>query len=133
VRTFLLALVFLAAAIDTASAHGGGLDVCGGHHDRKNGTYDVHNWALYRNCHPNTGKPAESTPDATKPSEQTSSEEAKSATVWVTATGKKYHRETCRYLTSTRRPMGLAEARVRYAPCKVCRPDSAAGGSQNGK
>ena len=33
-------------------AHGGGLDSCGGHNDRKHGGYHVHNMSLYCGCHP---------------------------------------------------------------------------------
>jgi len=33
-------------------AHGGGLDSCGGHHDRKRGGYHVHRIANYCACHP---------------------------------------------------------------------------------
>lgn len=32
-------------------SHSGGLDKCGGHHDRKRGGYHVHNWTLYYNCY----------------------------------------------------------------------------------
>ncbi len=43
-------------------------------------------------------------------------------TVYVTRTGKKYHRGGCRYLRSSRIPMKLSAARIRYGPCSVCRP-----------
>lgn len=33
-------------------AHGGGLDSCGGHHDRKRGGYHVHRMANYCACYP---------------------------------------------------------------------------------
>ncbi|HLB45953.1 MAG TPA: YHYH domain-containing protein [Anaerolineales bacterium] len=33
-------------------AHGGGLDKCGGHNDRKRGGYHVHNHAKYCSCYP---------------------------------------------------------------------------------
>lgn len=42
-------------------------------------------------------------------------------TVYVTASGSKYHTATCRYAGSGR-PVPLAEAVVRNEPCKVCRP-----------
>ena len=35
-----------------ASGHSGGLDRCGGHNDRKQGGYHVHNAAKYCACHP---------------------------------------------------------------------------------
>lgn len=44
-------------------------------------------------------------------------------TVYVTRTGKRYHRDGCRYLASSRIPMSLKEAQAKgYTPCKVCRP-----------
>ena len=33
-------------------AHGGGLDKCGGHKDRKQGGYHVHDQAKYCSCNP---------------------------------------------------------------------------------
>ncbi len=43
-------------------------------------------------------------------------------TVYVTRTGKKYHRDGCRYLKS-RRAISLDAAIERgYEPCKVCSP-----------
>lgn len=32
--------------------HGGGLDSCGGHHDRKRGGYHIHRIAQYCACYP---------------------------------------------------------------------------------
>jgi hypothetical protein len=47
----------------------------------------------------------------------------KAQTVYVTRTGKKYHREGCRYLVRGKVPMTLKEAKAKgYAPCKVCHP-----------
>lgn len=43
------------------------------------------------------------------------------STVYVTRTGRKYHRESCPHLRS-RIPMPLAEAAAAYAPCSVCNP-----------
>lgn len=42
-------------------------------------------------------------------------------TVYVTASGSKYHTATCRYAGSGR-PVSLSEAVLRNEPCKVCRP-----------
>ena len=39
--------------------------------------------------------------------------------VYVTPTGKKYHRKRCRFGTI---PISLAEARERYGPCALCDP-----------
>ena len=43
-------------------------------------------------------------------------------TVYVTRTGKCYHRSTCRYLSKSKIPMPLAEAKRRYRACSVCNP-----------
>ncbi|MFA5257284.1 MAG: hypothetical protein WC360_03975 [Opitutales bacterium] len=43
-------------------------------------------------------------------------------TVWVTASGKKYHRQDCRY-AKTATPTTRAEAEAKgLTPCKVCKP-----------
>ena len=43
--------------------------------------------------------------------------------VYMTRTGSKYHREGCRYLSKSRFPMSLKEAKERgLGPCSVCRP-----------
>ena len=39
--------------------------------------------------------------------------------VYVTGTGKKYHLEECRWGTI---PMPLEEAKLRYEPCRICKP-----------
>ena len=43
-------------------------------------------------------------------------------TVYVTRTGKCYHRANCRYLSKSKIPMSLEEAKKRYRPCSVCNP-----------
>jgi competence protein ComEC len=51
-------------------------------------------------------------------------EEPRSQIVYITRTGKKYHREGCRYLAMSKFPVSLRQAKDRgYTPCKVCRPD----------
>lgn len=46
-----------------------------------------------------------------------------SITVYVTRTGEKYHRGTCRYLSRSKIPTTLRDAkRNGYDPCSVCRP-----------
>jgi len=41
--------------------------------------------------------------------------------VYVTATGSKYHRGNCSYLSSSKIPMTLSEAKAQgYAPCSRC-------------
>ena len=42
--------------------------------------------------------------------------------VYVTRTGKCYHRGSCGYLRKSKIPMKLSEARKRYRPCSRCRP-----------
>jgi hypothetical protein len=43
--------------------------------------------------------------------------------VFVTSTGDKYHRDGCSYLSSSRFPVSLSEAKGRgYEPCGVCKP-----------
>ncbi len=42
--------------------------------------------------------------------------------VYVTRTGKKYHRDGCRSLSKSKIPISLAEAKQKYGPCKRCNP-----------
>jgi len=42
--------------------------------------------------------------------------------VYVTRTGKCYHRGSCSYLRKSKIPIKLSEARKRYRPCSRCRP-----------
>jgi hypothetical protein len=50
-------------------------------------------------------------------------DDPKTTVVYITRTGKKYHRDGCRYLAHSRIKTTLAEAKANgYAPCKVCRP-----------
>ena len=43
-------------------------------------------------------------------------------TVYITRTGAKYHRGSCRYLRSSKIPISLENAKRSYSPCSVCRP-----------
>lgn len=43
-------------------------------------------------------------------------------TVYVTKTGKKYHRATCSSLRTSKIPIKLSEAKGRYGPCANCSP-----------
>ena len=44
-------------------------------------------------------------------------------TVYITATGEKYHVGSCRYLSKSKIAISLADAKSRgYAPCSVCDP-----------
>ena len=43
--------------------------------------------------------------------------------VYITKTGKKYHRSSCRYLSKSKIKTTLKKARAQgYTPCKVCKP-----------
>lgn len=47
----------------------------------------------------------------------------KDITVYVTNSGKKYHSDGCRYLSKSKIPISLSEAKSEgYTPCKVCNP-----------
>lgn len=44
-------------------------------------------------------------------------------TVYITNSGAKYHRESCRYLSKSKIAIDLQEAiRKGYTPCSVCKP-----------
>lgn len=45
-----------------------------------------------------------------------------SEAVYVTRTGEKYHRGSCRHLSRSKIPISLTEAKRIYGACKVCRP-----------
>ena len=48
---------------------------------------------------------------------------AKKTYVYITNTGKKYHRSNCRYLKKSKKKVTLAWSRShRYGACKVCKP-----------
>jgi hypothetical protein len=42
--------------------------------------------------------------------------------VYVTKTGSKYHRANCRFLSKSKIPMTLKEAKKKFGPCSVCKP-----------
>jgi hypothetical protein len=46
----------------------------------------------------------------------------KGVTVYVTKSGKKYHRAGCRSLSKSKIPISLEDAKGRYTPCSVCNP-----------
>ncbi len=68
--------------------------------------------------------PSPSTPRASqiedKPTASFPRGEPSSQTVYITATGQKYHSAGCRYLSKSRIPISLDEAAMRYSPCSVC-------------
>ena len=42
--------------------------------------------------------------------------------VFVTTSGKKYHRDGCKFLSKSKLPITLEDARKKYEPCSVCNP-----------
>lgn len=48
--------------------------------------------------------------------------ETTETTVYITKTGKKYHRAGCSYLKKSKIPISLSEARQSYGPCGRCNP-----------
>ena len=48
--------------------------------------------------------------------------DTESVMVYVTRTGTKYHRGSCSYLSKSKIPMKLSEAKKRYGPCSRCNP-----------
>ena len=49
--------------------------------------------------------------------------QTKEQTVYITKTGKKYHTSSCRYLSKSKIPISLKDAKANgYTPCSVCRP-----------
>lgn len=51
-----------------------------------------------------------------------SEEVPRTQTVYITRTGAKYHRSSCRYLKYSKIPISLEKAKQSYGPCSVCRP-----------
>jgi len=54
--------------------------------------------------------------------ESASSTNTQSITVYITRTGSKYHRNGCRYLSKSKIPITLNDAKQNYGPCSVCKP-----------
>lgn len=54
---------------------------------------------------------------------QENQEKKDEVTVYITKTGKKYHKGDCRYLKKSKIKISLKDACKReYTPCKVCKP-----------
>lgn len=47
---------------------------------------------------------------------------ASDVTVYVTKTGAKYHKSSCRYLSKSKIAIKLSKAVKKYTPCKICKP-----------
>ena len=73
-----------------------------------------------------TPKPAVVAPSPAKPPVATPSPAPKQTNqgvaVFVTNTGSKYHRDGCRYLSKSKIPISLSDAKSGYEPCSVCNP-----------
>jgi competence protein ComEC len=49
--------------------------------------------------------------------------QTKEQTVYITKTGKKYHRAGCRYLSNSKIPISLKDAKAKGCTgCSVCKP-----------
>jgi len=60
---------------------------------------------------------------AFQPSTSVQSSDPQTEMVCITRTGKKYHRDGCRYLSRSRIPTTLKTAKSQgYTACKVCQP-----------
>jgi hypothetical protein len=70
--------------------------------------------------------PEKPPPPADPPASSTSGASPKkppaAVSVFVDATGKRYHREGCKQLGKAPRKVALEEAGKKYWPCPVCRP-----------
>lgn len=47
---------------------------------------------------------------------------AKVNEVFVTTSGKKYHRNGCKFLSKSKIPISLEDAKKKYEPCSICNP-----------
>ena len=48
--------------------------------------------------------------------------QTKSETVYITRTGKKFHKDGCQYLRQSKIPIKRSDAVAKYGACSVCRP-----------
>ena len=53
---------------------------------------------------------------------QSTMSKTQAQTVYVTKTGGKYHRDSCRYVRKTKIAIDLSKAHKGYTACKVCKP-----------
>lgn len=114
------------------SAHGGGTDSCGGHNERKNGGYHVHNWSKYCSCNPDSSRCKKSSPTPKQaPSTSGTSAAATTSRVYVTTSGTKYHKKGCRYLSGSSLELDLDAVTARYTPCSVCKPPTGSAGADS--
>jgi len=68
-----------------------------------------------------TPSPSATAPAVTPPAQPQVTQ--KEVTVYVTNTGKKYHRAGCRYLSKSQIAINLSNAKAEgYTPCSACNP-----------
>lgn len=65
---------------------------------------------------------ARATVSPSAPAAKEGASKSDDSTVFVTASGSRYHKSGCRHLSADARAMPLSQARGKYSPCKVCKP-----------
>jgi hypothetical protein len=68
-------------------------------------------------------KPADTTKIAITKSDTTKLDKQTDSTVYITKSGKKYHRAGCIYLGKSAIAIKLSDAKKYYQPCKRCKPE----------
>ena len=82
-------------------------------------------WAVFRTSLDDDGSDAGGTVSVLVQSTESTEpdpEPSEDGEVYVTRTGKKYHREGCSSLRRSKIPISLAEAKQQYGPCSRCNP-----------
>ena len=82
-------------------------------------------WAVFRTSLDDDGSNAGGTVSVLVQSTESTEpdpEPSEDGEVYVTRTGKKYHREGCSSLRRSKIPISLAEAKQQYGPCSRCNP-----------
>ena len=73
--------------------------------------------------HRSSGSTAKQTIIAPTPKNEAPANDKQNETVYITRTGKKYHRGGCRYLRRSKYSISLKDAKAEgYTPCSVCHP-----------
>lgn len=70
----------------------------------------------------NKSSNSSSSSSSVKKNNNSGNTEPTKTTVYITKTGKKYHRGNCSYLRKSKIPISLSEARQGYGPCSKCNP-----------
>lgn len=132
-------------------SHSGRTDSSGGHYNRSTGTYHYHgtpksSTSPYSSTTPSSGRQS-SAVQSSEIAELTNeirslrasvetlnasvqklitrlegTDADTASTVYITRTGVKYHRDGCRYLSKSKIPISLTDAKRGYSPCSVCNP-----------